>query len=179
MSASLLQDTADVRLPESPILIYIACSLTYGRGVLECNQLFVTKCRAILTNPLTKNTYVATVAEGANNDGTPDATDHYYCADEVTEFSYGGCHHSCKSCVEAYNRRGLTVGPMFNYLTTNPDYEYGNAKYCYECHDGFYQTPLYAFTSASAYAETSDKVAGTCSCTLILYTPITLLSMRS
>ena len=132
-------DYADVRLPELPILIYIACSAKYGRGALECTRDFVTKCRSILNNPKLKNEYDLAVAESQESvtTGTP-TDDHYYCADEVTEFSYGGCHHTCKSCVETYTRRGLTVGPMFNYDLTAEDYEYGNAKYCYDCHDGFY-----------------------------------------
>ncbi len=69
-----------------------------------------------------------------------DTPNSLYCADEVTEFSYGGCHISCKSCVEAYDRRGVTRGPQYNSVKDG-DYDYGDKTKCYDCHDGYYLTP--------------------------------------
>jgi len=76
---------------------------------------------------------------GTTADAVRLTDDTFYCGDEVTEFSYGGCHINCKSCVETYVRRGVTRGPMYNYdLGTTPGgiYEYGNSNYCYDCYDG-------------------------------------------
>ena len=96
------------------MLIYIACSLKFGRGVLECNYEFPTKCRAILTNPRVKIKYDPAVYNLATSCASCTTEEATYCGDVVTEFTYGGCHHSCKSCVETYVRYGVTLGPRFS-----------------------------------------------------------------
>jgi len=69
---------------------------------------------------------------------------------------------------------------MFNYAGGAADYAYGNAKYCYECHDGFYQVPAAGYAIATpAYDAGTADIAGVCKCTLILYASITPPSMRS
>ncbi len=83
-----------------------------------------------------------------------DTPNSLYCADEVTEFSYGGCHISCKSCVEAYDRRGVTRGPQYN-SASGGDYDYGDKTKCYDCHDGYYLTPK----TAKDYGQMAIAVA--------------------
>ncbi len=170
-------DTADVRLHLCFILIYIACSLKFGKGALECTEFVVTKCRAILTNPRSAIMYNAGSPEaGTTTTGktTAEAGTYPYCGDVETEYSYGGCHTSCKSCIETYTRNGFTVGPVANSagFDHKDDYSYGNAKNCYECHDGYYQIPAIAIYS-------TDKIGGYCKGTLILYAHINFLRMRS
>ncbi len=178
MLVTVKSDTADVRLHLYLILIYIACSLKYGTGALECDQTFVTKCKAILTNPRTFGRYNAASYEAGATPATDDP-ETIYCGDEFTEFSYGGCHHNCKSCLETYTRNGYTTGPAYNSAAAPADYSYGNAKYCYECHDGFYQVPSSGWDVANSAYDTTDLIAGLCKRTLILYAPIYILSMRS
>lgn len=137
--------------------------MTYGRGVLECTATVVTKCRAILTNPRVLDLYDDAIAvKFADASTTTAGENSLYCADEVTEFSYGGCHHSCKSCVEAYDRRGVTRGPQYNTATSGSAYYYGDEAKCYDCHDGYYLTPL----TAKNYGQIADVIAplhmGTC-----------------
>ncbi len=139
-------DIADVRLHLCFILIYIACSLKYGKGALECTEFVVTKCRAILTNPRNAVNYEDSTPEAGTTaptvaDQETEAGTYPYCGDVETEYSYGGCHTSCKSCIETYTRNGFTVGPAYNSAAAPADYSYGNAKNCYECHDGYYQIP--------------------------------------
>ncbi len=171
-------DTADVRLHIDLILIYIACTLKYGNGALECDSIFVTKCRAILTNPRTFGTYDAATPEAGTSTSTDD-DETVYCGDEVTEYSYGGCHSSCKSCLETYSRNGFTVGPAYNSAAAPADYSYGNAKYCYECHDGYYQVPAHGWDVDASNYDSTDLIAGYCKSTLILYAPTNLPSLRS
>lgn len=81
-----------------PILINIACLHTFGTGALTCDAEKIIKCRAILTNPRTLTT-------------GDSVTDTYGCGNEDNEFSYGGCHVSCRSCVETYVRSTKRTGP--------------------------------------------------------------------
>ncbi len=126
--------------------------MTYGRGALECTATVVTKCRAILTNPRVLDLYDDDTAVKYNTNSNEDTSNDLYCADEVTEFSYGGCHHTCKSCVEAYDRRGVTRGPQYNSANGGA-YNYGDEEKCYDCHDGYYLNPLTAKDYGQMYVR--------------------------
>ncbi len=170
---------ANVSLLTFPILIYIACSTTYGVGALECTQEFVTKCRAILTNPRELDVFAMADDDGAVVECVAAActgTNLLYCGNEMDEFSYGGCHGSCKSCVETYNRFANPVGPAYSSPASPADYGYGNAKYCYDCFDGYHQVPLYDYDQIAATTwghETDDSavklVAGVCERIIFMY----------
>ncbi len=100
----------------------------------------------------------------------------------MTEFSFGGCHINCKSCVGKYDRRGITKGPMYNYAGGDAKYEYGNAGRCYDCHDGYYNdfegfvTHTFSDSADIVTVGCSDVTTGsvhygTCKCTFFLILP--------
>ncbi len=170
---------ANVCLTSLSLLIYIACILAYGTGALECTSEFVTKCRAILTNPRELDVFAMADTDGAVAECAGAActgTDLQYCGNEMDEFSYGGCHLSCKSCVETYNRFANPVGPAYSAPAGQNAYNYGNAKYCYDCHDGYHQVPAYDWDQeeAGTYGDVATDsatmlVAGVCERIIFIY----------
>ncbi len=121
-----------------------------------------------MTNPRNLDVYDATFAintvRGTEVTATTITEELFYCGNEVTEYTYGGCHFSCKSCYETYNRDSLTRGPVYQDLvaTLAVGRRYGKSDYCYDCYDAHY------LAASIETGQTDIDLAGTCTCTLIL-----------